>query len=151
MATLREEMAYTTARSAGVDPRVSIGIVVVALAMAGMAAWLLRSNDYPIELGQRFDPNRAIGVAEALDQAYQPPHDDIVVRGRIGEVCRSAGCWFVLQDGSNAGVHEIFVDLKRQADFTVRPEVRGRTAIVVGRWNVDGTSAVIEAVGVRIE
>lgn len=151
MAVREQKTAPATARSKGAGRGVWIGVALLAAVAIAATVWLLWPRPYPIDLGQPVDATRAVGVAEALQVADPSHSESIVVRGRISEVCRSAGCWFVLQEVSGGRLYEVLVDLKRRADFTVRPEVLGRTAIVTGSRVVDGANTVVEAVGAHIE
>ena len=76
------------------------------------------------------------GDASATDEAGGD-EAEVVIRGRIGAVCRSSGCWFVIEgeagDGSNAIPASLRVDLDAAADFRVPPTIQGRDALVRGR------------------
>ena len=71
--------------------------------------------------------------------------------GRIGEVCRSAGCWFVLQDAGESGSVEVLVDLKPRASFTVPRSVEGRPAVVRGTLVGVEPDLQLHAVGIAVE
>jgi hypothetical protein len=75
----------------------------------------------------------------------------VTVSGRIGEVCRTAGCWFVLRDTSNGGVSEVLVDLKPRATFTVSQDVQGRKAVVSGYLVGQKPDLRFDAVGLLVE
>lgn len=128
-----------------------VATVSILIVVTAAAAWLLRSDEFPLELGRPVDSARAIGVKDALTREVLPSGQAAVIRGRIGEVCRSAGCWFVLQEVESGRIHEILVDLKRRADFRIGVEVSGRTAIAAGQIVSDESNRVLEATGVRIE
>lgn len=127
-----------------------IAVCVIAAALAS-GVWFFSSKDGAMALGRPVDVSEAISVSEALRLPTEGPGEAVVVRGRVGEVCRSAGCWFVLQEIEGGRLHEILVDLKRHAGFTVQPDVAGRTAIVAGTLITDGPNRVLDAVGARFE
>jgi hypothetical protein len=85
----------------------------------------------PVRRGEAFDFSQALPLAQVMPTAASP--QSVTVSGRIAEVCRSSGCWFVLQDSSGGKDFQIYVDLTHGADFTVSPDVIGRKAIVKGR------------------
>lgn len=99
--------------------------------------------------GQPVDAIAAVPLARALDSADE--NREIVVVGRIGEVCRSAGCWFVLQDSDDDRHVQVMVDLKPLADFIVPSDVSGRRAIVAGRLVGAAPDVELHATGLRLE
>ncbi|MHC4446274.1 MAG: DUF4920 domain-containing protein [Planctomycetota bacterium] len=131
--------------------RFFVGAAIVLLVAAGTAGWLSRSGRHPIELGRSFDPGQAIGLAEALASGGHAPSERLVIRGRVGEVCRSAGCWFVLQEIKDGRLHEVFVDLKKNGGFTVRRDATGRRVLVSGSLVGAGPDVTFEADGLRLE
>ena len=82
--------------------------------------------------GPPIDPDAGVPLSKVL---ADPPGEgqELVVTGRIGNVCRSAGCWFLLHDEADGRHVQIVVDLKPAADFTVTRELEGRLAWVAGR------------------
>lgn len=83
--------------------------------------------------GDPVNIERAVSL-KALFSEYQPGDNaPVVVSGSIGQVCRSAGCWFVLQDDLNGERLELVVDLKPAATFTLDQRVIGRRGFVQGR------------------
>lgn len=56
----------------------------------------------------------------------------VVVTGRVREVCRTSGCWLVLEDSSDRRTEELFVDLLPEAGFTVSRSFIGRRVCVSG-------------------
>lgn len=124
----------------------SLIIVLVAI-----ACWLFRGGGYPLESGRPFDASQAISLGECLTSQANISADRLVIRGRVGNVCRASGCWFVLQQVSDGRLHELFVDLKRQAALVVPPDAAGRSAVVTGKLVETGSSLVFEADGFRIE
>ena len=75
----------------------------------------------------------------------------MTVSGRIGEVCRSAGCWFVLRGSSSGSLSEVMVDLKPRATFTVPHDVQGREAVVRGHLVGQKPDLRFDAVGLLVE
>jgi hypothetical protein len=96
------------------------------------------------------NPADAVPLSELLSADV---FDDAVVvtaSGRIGEVCRAAGCWFVLQDTTDGKVHEVLIDLKPLATFTVPADVQGHEALVRGRFVGSKPDVKFHAVGLRL-
>lgn len=125
--------------------------VIGALAVAGSAILLIDLDRYPIALGRAVDPAEAIGLTDAILASDGRLEGRVVVRGRVGEVCRSAGCWFVLYETEGGELHELFVDLKKSGTITVRSDASGRSATVAGRLVNTGTNLVLEADGLLLE
>ena len=126
------------------------GALAIALA-AGVAAWMWRSAEQAVEFGTPIDPAQAVALADALASYRNGGDGQVVIRGRVGEVCRSAGCWFVLQAIRNDELHEVFVDLKKRAEFTISADASGRTATVSGRLVGSGPDITLEADGLRLD
>jgi len=115
-----------------------------------MAGWLFRSGEYPLELGRPCDPASSVGLAEVLTSHTQAHTDRVVIRGRVGEVCRSVGCWFVLQAVKEGRLYEVFVDLKKDGTFTVPADASGREAVVSGKLVGRPPDMTFEADGLRL-
>ena len=79
------------------------------------------------------------------------PSEAVTASGRIGEVCQAFGCWFVLQEVVDGKLHEVIVDLKPRADFTVPFSVTGRDAMVRGWLVGEKPDLKLEAVGLELE
>ncbi len=75
----------------------------------------------------------------------------VTVSGRVGTVCRSAGCWFTLQDLSGGQPVEIFVDLKRGATFTAPASLEGREVVVLGKLDGQAPDLRLDAVGLVVK
>lgn len=101
--------------------------------------------------GREVPASRAISLSELLEGEEEPPGGQVVVRGRVGEVCRASGCWFVLQDSSAGKIHEILVDLLPEAGFTVPRSIQGRTARVAGRLSGEAPDRRLIATGLVLE
>ena len=126
-------------------------MVAVFVLVAAGAAWRFRPSGYPVVLGRTFDPVAALGVAQALDRQKTVPDERLVVQGRVSEVCRSAGCWFVLREIQDGRLYELFVDLKKNEQLSVRGDASGRLAFVTGKFVSSDFDIVFEADGVRVE
>lgn len=103
------------------------------------------------EWGEEVPASRAVLLSEILDSPRTASGTEVVVRGRIGEVCRSSGCWLVLQESVDGSFHEILVDLAPSAGFTVPQEVRGHTARVIGHLSGDAPDRRLIATGLALE
>ena len=122
----------------------------VALAVVTAVAWgCNRPEDRT--WGTAVDPAAAVPLAQFLADDDLDGSATVTVSGRIGEVCRAAGCWFVLQDTTDGKVHEVLVDLKPLANFTVPADVQGYQAIVRGRLVGTNPDWKFHAVGLRLE
>jgi hypothetical protein len=104
------------------------------------------------EFGEPVDVARSRPLAQVLE-AHRSTDDGgpTVVRGEIGEVCSTSGCWFALRDMKDDKVYELLIDLKGSADFTVPQSVRGRPAIVQGTIVGDEPDLKLMAVGLVVE
>ena len=140
--------AETSPRS---GKRLLPGAVIVILAAVTGAVWMARSGGHPLELGRPIDPNQAIDLAAALTWEGTATSGRLVISGQVGEVCRSAGCWFVLQEIKDGRLHEIFIDLKKYGAFTVRSDISGRRAVVSGELVGTAPDRVFVADGLRLE
>jgi len=88
-------------------------------------------RDGTIEFGGPVEAGAALTVAEVLDPSHAEG-EEVVVTGSISEVCRSAGCWFVVRQVAGGRNHEVLVDLEART-WRVPRSVQGRTALVAGR------------------
>ena len=102
------------------------------------------------ELGQPVEAAEALSLDQLLDAAPAGPRT-ATVRGRVGEVCRSAGCWLVLRETDGQRVSELWVDLEARADFRLGPEALGRTVVVRGELQGALPDLRLVALGLRFE
>ena len=100
--------------------------------------------------GEAVDPSQSRPLSRALHDYASSTQETVTLSGRITEVCRSSGCWFVLADSSNGHEVQLYVDLTHGATFTVSPEVLGRPAVVKGRIVGEKPDLKFHAVGLRI-
>jgi len=114
-------------------------VLEAALTLALLSAGC---NGAPECYGDEVRVDSAVSLA-ALDLT---PGADVVVHGIVAEVCRSSGCWFILQQVDGRRLHELYIDLKG-APFTLRPDSRGRMAVVAGRLLVNGRESRLRATG----
>jgi hypothetical protein len=101
--------------------------------------------------GEAVNLAEAVPLSELLSADAFDDATAVTVSGRIGEVCRAAGCWFVLQDTTGGKVHEVLIDLKPLASFTVPADVQGHAAFVRGRFVGSKPDLQFHAVGLRLE
>ncbi|MEM7306313.1 MAG: hypothetical protein AAF682_06570 [Planctomycetota bacterium] len=92
--------------------------------------------------------SRASTLAELLDGTRA---GEVTVHGHVHEVCRSAGCWFVLRESSETRLHELYVDVAPSASFRVDPSALGRHAVVRGELVGSPPDLSLEAVGIRFD
>ncbi|MEM7245159.1 MAG: hypothetical protein AAF533_07430 [Acidobacteriota bacterium] len=119
-----------------------------------------------LTLGCASTPTRLgapVATAEALPLSELPELVDgesverVVLRGRVGEVCRSAGCWLTLDSlgaapagDEAASFRQLHVDLKPSADFTVTRGLIGEQVALTGRLVRDGPDLALHAVGLQV-
>jgi hypothetical protein len=129
---------------------IRIGLALTLAVSIGIAAC---EGGGPDAYGEPIDPAEAVPLSKLLSGDDVDRSEAVTVSGTIGEVCRSAGCWFVLRDlDERDGKHrEILVDLKGGANFTVPASIEGRRALVYGRlvgekpdWTLNGLGLVLE-------
>jgi len=104
-----------------------------------------------VELGNALDESAAVALAELLREGRVTPPAPVVVSGRVGEVCQSSGCWFVLQDGTGDSFREVFTDLKSAASFAVPRHIGGRDAVVAGRLVTRDGNLQLRATGLVLK
>jgi len=130
----------------GFDPKLVV--------LPALAAWIVSSGGCgpaPHRAwGETVDTNAAVPLSRVLTEDTGDGAM-VTVSGRIGEVCRSAGCWFVLQDTADGKAHELLVDLKPAASFTVPADVSGSDAVVRGRLVGSAPDRALHAVGLVLE
>lgn len=93
-------------------------------------------------LTETAQPLASLAVA-AGSAASQP---SVTVRGTIGKVCQSMGCWFYLTDATSM----LLIDLDNGSRFTIPTDATGHDAIVRGRLEVDGGDRRIVATAAAI-
>jgi hypothetical protein len=126
----------------------SAGLVLM---LAAWIAILPGCGDPRQAWGEDVDAAAAIPLSKLLSADVVASTEPVTVSGRIGEVCRSAGCWFVLQDTVDGRLHEVLVDLKPRAGFTVPTSIAGRSAVVRGWFVGEKPDLKLEAVGLELE
>lgn len=151
MDRIGHQLASPTKKPTTASRRILVVGAALILVVAGIAGWPFGAGGYPLELGRPIDASQAIGLAESLNSEEHAAADRLVIRGRVGNVCRASGCWFVLQQVDNGRLYELFVDLKKQASLVVPAGATGRSAIVSGRLVETGSGVMLEADGFRLE
>ena len=121
----------------------------IALVLAALLAAC--SDPEPREYGEAVVVDAAVPLSRLLERKDVGPDETVTVSGRIGEVCTSAGCWFVLEEVSDGKVYDVMTDLTAAAGFTVPLDVRGREAVVTGRMVAREADLELQAVGLRVE
>jgi hypothetical protein len=122
------------------------------LAILWLLAFMAGScgRSVPLEYGQPVRVSSAIPLAQLLDGDLPASSELVVVSGRVKEVCRSSGCWLILEQSRNGKVYELYVDLKPRADFTVMPALIGRDAFISGIVSGRKPDLQLEAVGLTV-
>jgi len=128
--------------------------ITLAALLAGSMQALMFGCSGPdrLEFGEPVDVTAARPLAAVLEshQTGTERHP-AVVRGKIGEVCSTSGCWFALRDMKDDKVYELLIDLKGSADFTVPQSIRGRAAVVQGTIVGEKPDLKLMAVGLVVE
>ena len=107
-------------------------------------------GETPVVLGDAFDTQDSVPLGALLAEPFEEGRR-VVVSGKIGEVCGSAGCWFVLQDSRDGKYSELYIDLAGGADFTISTEMQGRQGHVMGTLVGARPDIELNARGLRID
>ncbi len=138
-------MVAVATRPALRSRRAASGTILVLLLMVAGCG-----RTRPARWGEATDSPTVVPLSRALED-YDPSNQrDVTVSGRITDVCKSSGCWFVLQDFSKGRDYQLYVDLTHGATFTVPPDIQGRLAIVKGRIVGQKPDLKLYAVGLRV-
>lgn len=105
---------------------------------------------WPLALGQSVEAARAVPLARLMARGDLDGSPEVVVSGRVAEVCRSAGCWLVLDDAAAGKSWQLLIDLKRGA-FTVPAAVVGRQAMVAGTMRGHAPDLSLDATGLVVK
>lgn len=124
---MRPVAAVTSRSAGGWRFAVLCTITVLPLIMAGC------NRSRPAQWGEPADASNAVPLSRALQDYDSSNSQTVTISGRITEVCKASGCWFVLQDSSEGRDYQLYVDLTHGATFTVPPDVQGWLAVVKGR------------------
>ena len=100
----------------------------------------------PVQLGREVPEAGRVRVAEVLDRPEAFLGKTVVVEGRVGQVCQSMGCWFVLKDGER----QVVVDLEGGKLFTVPRDVSGDSVRAMGVVKRVGPDLRVIGKGVEI-
>jgi hypothetical protein len=119
--------------------------VVLLLVVAGglFAAWIgLRPAESQI-FGDSIDSSSSLTISQAVKDTTTYLGQRIVVEGRIGSVCQSAGCWSVLESGPD----RLYVS---HLTFAVPPSVAGRSCRAAGRLVMRDERLTLLATGMAV-
>lgn len=107
--------------------KVVFSIVLGVIAMA--------CGDHSNHIGKAIDTQKAISVKEGLKQYNETgKSDEVVVYGKVAEVCQSEGCWFAYELADST----ITVDFNNE--FTVPKNIKRKDMYAVGHFYKDTTS-----------
>lgn len=121
------------------------------VAVLALGAGLACSGASPASYGEPVEMERAVALGELLSSSELPVGEQVVVSGTIGHVCRSAGCWLVLEEDVSDRHYELYVDLKPAASFTLESSASGRKATLQGRLAGSAPDLELHAVGLIFE
>jgi hypothetical protein len=122
-----------------------------AIALVWMAVAIGCGGNEPRSWGEAVDPAQAVRLSNILSGDRVDAGETVTVSGRIGEVCRASGCWFVLRDTIDGRFSEILVDLKPRATFTLPQDVQGHEVVVRGYLVGQKPDLRFDAVGLLVE
>lgn len=98
------------------------------------AALISLSVNAQTKYGKSFDSKKAIDVPAFTTKMKRTDKiDEVVVKGKITQVCQAAGCWVKLKNGNGEDVFVKFREDKGHHELTVPKDITGRTAIVFGK------------------
>lgn len=84
--------------------------------------------------GKSFDSKKAIDVPTFMTKMKGTDKiDEVVVKGKITQVCQAAGCWIKMKNANGEDVFVKFREDKGHHELTVPKDIAGRTAIVYGK------------------
>ncbi len=85
-------------------------------------------------IGKQVDTQKAISVKEGLNQFNgSKKQDEIVVYGKVADVCEAEGCWFAYEVGDST----VTVDFNNE--FTVPKNIKRKDMYAVGHFYMDTT------------
>lgn len=95
---------------------------------------ILSCADGGNHIGKQVDTQKAISVKEGLKQFHSTKKsEEIVVYGKVADVCQSEGCWFQYEVGDSS----ITVDFNNE--FTVPKNIKRKDMYAVGHFYKDTT------------
>ncbi len=132
----RESSRNRSQRVFVILPSMLRGFTILSLWLAAiLPASILNTacdSSPPEALGEAVDTSQTVSLAELLSESDIPTGSQVVVSGSVVQVCRSAGCWFVLGQDIGEEHHELYVDLKPAASFTLGTTAQGRRVTLQG-------------------
>ncbi len=97
---------------------------------------ILSCADGGNHIGKQVDTQKAISVKEGLKQFQSTKKpEEIVVYGKVADVCQSEGCWFQYEVGDSS----ITVDFNNE--FTVPKNIKRKDMYAVGHFYNDTVSS----------
>lgn len=96
--------------------------------------------------GKEVSGNATTTVSEILKSPDSFKEKEVVIEGKIGDVCPS-GCWFYLKD-ENAAANQLYIDIA-PAGIAI-PQKSGSKARLSGTVKYDGKSVIIYGNGVEL-
>lgn len=99
-----------------------------------IAALISLSVTAQTKYGKSFDSEKAIDVPTFMTKMKASNKiDEVVVKGKITQVCQAAGCWVKLKNAEGEDVFVKFREDKGHHELTVPKDIAGKTAIVYGK------------------
>ncbi len=108
--------------------------ILYSLILGG--TFLLSCADGGNHIGKQVDTQKAISVKEGLNQFNtSKKQDELVVYGKVADVCEAEGCWFAYEVGDSS----ITVDFNNE--FTVPKNIKRKDMYAVGHFYLDSSMA----------
>ena len=118
--------------------------VLCGLILAGALAWFALDRNASDHHGKAFQGLPAVGIGQLVAKPGDYAKKDVRIEGTVTRQCPSAGCWFLLKDGTGK---EIKVEM---GDTTpTLPQRAGKTATVEGQLIRFGDG--LEFIGTAVE
>ena len=106
--------------------KILFSVVLVVFAVA--------CGDHSNHIGKAVDTQKAVSVKVALKEYNAHGNsDEIVIYGKIAEVCQAEGCWFAYEVGDST----LTVDFNNE--FTVPKNIKRKDIYAVGHFYKDTT------------
>jgi hypothetical protein len=84
-------------------------------------------------------PDKAVGFTEVMQQLDQADSVQVVLKGKVTEVCQAKGCWMNIVDPVSGSEEAMFVQFKDYG-FFVPKDIAGREVLLEGKAYKEETS-----------
>lgn len=108
----------------------SLFFIVLCLLLTGVSHG--EESGMPATYGSSITLNKSISLAYAIEHFDEINNREILLEGRVSQLCQVKGCWMVLQSGQDA-VRVTFKDY----GFFVPNHLKGKKVRAQGRLHVE--------------